>query len=316
MSSAIHHFPIQEVTDATVIEIIERLYQRQPRLEQLRGGVNMPVFGFTFADDRAERVIKLAGAASWKPWALLDEQAAMRALREQGLVEVPEIECSQDDLGWSTIPFFVTRRIRPGVQIETHLGPDDPDAERLRRQAGTLRARFGQIDWQCTTRTLTPRQAAEQIVRFINNTRPYLERLPAYRDVFTDLLNGAQELALAQGEAFGQGDAAEILTCDQHGLALVDFSGFVGAHRRLREIGMINGRLRFRYDGDPRLVTWHEQGFFAGEPITPAMRQELTIWELYALVMDVGWLTEVGRQVEAERQLAFAHQWLRQTRPI
>lgn len=309
-------FPIQEVTEATVIEIIERLYQQRPKVERLSGGVNFPVYAFSFGDESAAWVIKLAGVDQWRPWALLDEIAVMRALREQGFVEVPEIECCQEDLGWSTIPFFVTRRIRPGVQIETHLGPDDPDAERIWRQAGALRARFGQIDWQCTTRTLTPRQAVEQIVRFINSTRPYLERLPAYRDVFTDLLTTVQELAQAQGEALGQGDAAEILTCDQHGLAMVDFSGFVGAHRRLREVGMINGRLRFQYDGDQRLVAWHEQGFFAGESITPEMRQELTIWELYALVMDVGWLTALGRQDEAERQLAFARTHLLQTRPV
>ena len=97
---------------------------------------------------------------------------------------------------------------------------------------------------------------------------------------------------------------------------MVDFSGFVGAHRRLREIGMINGRLRFQYNGDPRLPKWHEQGFFAGEAITPAMRQELTLWELYALVMDVGWLTELGHQAEAENKLAFAQQYLRQTQPV
>lgn len=308
--------PIPAATEVMVIEIVERLYNRRPRVERLGGGVNMPVFAFQFDDEAEERVIKLAGTDRWKPWALLDEQAAMRALREAGLVEVPEIECCQDDLGWTTLPFFVIRRIRPGITIETQLGPDEPDAETIWRQAGALRTRFGQVDWQCTTRTLTPRQAAEQIVRFINNTSPYLERLPAYRTIFTDLLVAVKELALAQGEAFGQGDAAEILTCHQHGLALVDFSGFVGAHRRLRELGMINGRLRFQYDGDPRLVTWHEQGFFAGEPITPEMRQELTIWELYALVMDVGWLTELGRQAEAERQLAFAHQYLRQTHPI
>lgn len=308
--------PIQAVTETTVIEIIEQLYGRRPTIERLSGGVNFPVYAFSFSGETAERVIKLAGVDQWRPWALLDEIAAMRALREAGMVEVPEIEGCQEDLGWTTIPFFITRRIRPGVQIETELGPDEPDAERIWRQAGALRARFGQIDWQCTTRTLTPRQAAEQIVRFINNTSPYLDRLPAYRNVFTDLLIAVQELALAQGESFGQGDAAEILTCHQQGLALVDFSGFVGAHRRLREVGMINGRLRFQYDGDPRLVTWHEQGFFAGEQITPEMRQELTIWELYALVMDVGWLTALGRHTEAERQLAFAHQYLRQTQPI
>lgn len=309
-------FPIQPVTETTVSEIIERLYNQRPRLERLSGGVNYPVYGVSFDDGHEERVIKLAGVDQWRPWALLDEIAAMRALREAGIIEVPAIECTQEDLGWTTIPFFVTRRIRPGVQIEPDLGPEDPDAEQIWRQAGALRARFGQVDWQCTTRTLTPRQAAEQIVRFIRNTMPYLDRHPTYRGVFDDLLAAVKEVAMAQGEAFGQGDAAEILTCDQQGLAMVDFSGFVGAHRRLREIGMINGRIRFRYGGDPRLPTWHEEGFFAGESITPEMRQELTLWEIYALVMDVGWLTELGRQAEAESQLAFAQQWLTQTRPI
>lgn len=309
-------FPIQPVTEATVSEIIERLYNQRPRLERLSGGVNYPVYGVSFDDGSEERVIKLAGVDQWRPWALLDEIATMRALREAGIIEVPAIECTQEDLGWTTIPFFVTRRIRPGVQIEPDLGPDDPDAERIWRQAGALRARFGQVDWQCTTRTLTPRQAAEQIVRFIRNTMPYLDRHSIYAGVFNELLAAVKEVAMAQGEAFGQGDAAEILTCDQQGLAMVDFSGFVGAHRRLREIGMINGRIRFRYGGDPRLPIWHEEGFFAGEHVTPAMRQELTLWELYALVMDVGWLTELGRQAEAESQLAFAQQWLTQTRPI
>lgn len=309
-------FPIQPVTDATVIEIIERLYNQRPQVERLSGGVNFPVYAFSFDDDSEERVIKLAGVDQWRPWALLDEIAAMRALRGAGMVEVPEIEGCQEDLGWSTIPFFITRRIWPGVQIETDLGPDDPDAEQIWRQAGALRARFGQVDWQCTTRTLTPRQAAEQIVRFINNTMPYLERLPAYRDVFADVLTAVKEVAMAQGDAFGQGDAAEILTCHQHGLALVDFSGFVGAHRRLREIGMINGRLRFQYNGDPRLPMWHEEGFFAGESITPEMRQELTLWEIYSLVMDVGWLTELGHHDEAHSKLAFAQHYLWQTRPV
>jgi hypothetical protein len=309
-------FPIQPVTDATVVEIIERLYNQRPHLERLTGGVNYPVYAFSFADGREERVIKLSGVDQWRPWALLDEIAAMRALRSAGIVEVPEIECCQEDLGWTTIPFFVTRRIRPGVQIEPDLGPNDPDAEQIWRQAGALRARFGQVDWQCTTRTLTPRQAAEQILRAIKSTMPYLDRHPVYAGVFNELLATVTEVAMAQGEAFGQGDAAEILTCDQQGLGMVDFSGFVGAHRRLREIGMINGRIRFRYGGDPRLPTWHEEGFFAGEHVTPEMRQELTLWELYALVMDVGWLTELGRQAEAESQLAFAQQRLTQMRPV
>lgn len=309
-------FPIQPVTETTVSEIIERLYNQRPRLERLSGGVNYPVYAVSFDDGSEDRVIKLAGVDQWRPWALLDEIAAMRALREAGIVEVPAIEGCQEDLGWTTIPFFITRRIRPGVQIEPDLGPDDPDAEQIWRQAGALRARFGQVDWQCTTRTLTPRQASEQIVRFIKNTIPYLDRHPVYAGVFDELLTTVKAVALMQGEAFGQGDAAEILTCDQQGLAMVDFSGFVGAHRRLREIGMINGRIRFRYGGDPRLPTWHEEGFFAGEHVTPEMRQELTLWGLYALVMDVGWLTELGRQAEAESQLAFAQQWLDQTHPV
>ena len=240
----------------------------------------------------------------------------MRQLRSEGIVEVPEIEYTQEDLGWATLPFFVTRRIWPGIQIETQLGPNDFDAEHIWRQAGALRARLGQVDWQCTTRSLTPRQASEQLLRFIGNTEPTLERLPAYRGAFTDLLATVRELALAQGEYFGQGDASEILTCKEHGLALVDFSGFVGAHRRLRELGMINGRLRFQYDGDPRLVAWHEQGFFAGEQITTEMRQELTIWEIFSLVIDAGWLTDLGRHSECERQLSFAQQYLRQERPL
>lgn len=307
----------QEIDEAFIAAIMERLYRQRPSyVERLGGGVNMHVYAASFGDTQEDRVIKLAGEGRWKPWAILDEEAAMRALREQGILEVPEIEYTQEDLGWSTIPFFTTRRIQPGVMIENQLGPDDPEAERIWRQAGALRARFGQVDWQCTTRTLTPRQAAEQILRFAAGVEKDFAQLPAYQGVFAALIAAVRKLALAQGEFFGQGDAAEVLTAGDDGLALVDFSGFVGAHRRLRELGQINGRLRWRYQGDPRVADWHEQGFFGDETITAEMRQELTIWGIYSLVSGVGWMTQVGWLTERDSQLAYARQWLQTEHPV
>lgn len=79
---------------------------------------------------------------------------------------------------------------------------------------------------------------------------------------------------------------------------------------------MINGRLRFRYGGDPRLPMWQEQGFFDGESISPEMRQELTIWEIYSLVSNAGWLTDLGRDDECRQQLAFAQTQWAQEKPI
>jgi hypothetical protein len=196
------------------------------------------------------------------------------------------------------------------------VGPDYPNAEMAWRQAGALRRRLSAVDWQRIPRARTPREAAEQIVRFLDGDIEVLDRLLEYRGVFDALLAAVRGLALAEGDAFGQGDPAEILTCDDSGLALVDFSGFVGAHRRLRELGSINGVLRWRYAGDSRVVAWHEEGFFAGEVITHEMRQELTVWEIYALVSNAGWLTTIGRQDLRDRQLAFAHQRLEQERPV
>lgn len=304
------------VTDTTILEIAERLYNRRPHVERLSGGVNMHVYALGFGDPAQDRVIKVAGTDRWQPWAVLDEIAAMRALRGQGIHEVPEIEKTHEDLGWTTLPFLVTRHIRPGIMIENELRPDAPDAERIWRKAGALRARLGQVDWQCTTRTLTPRQAAEQIVRFVGYGRQTLAEMPDYVGVFDGLFDAVVELASAEGHHFGQGDSSEILTDGDDGLALVDFSGFVGAHRRLRELGLINGRVRFRYGGDPRVPTWHEEGFFAGEAVTPEMRQELTIWEIYSLVADAGWLTNLGRVDECRRQLEFAQARLEQAKPM
>ncbi len=306
----------QEINESFVVDIMERLYSRRPRVKRLGGGVNMHVYAVSFGDETEDKVIKLAGEGGWKPWAVLDEEAVMRALRRTGISEVPEIEYTQEDLGWSTVPFFVTRRVQPGLQIETGLGPDDRDAERIWRQAGGLRARLGQVDWQCTTRTLTPRQAAEQILRFATGVEEALDQLPSYQGVFDRLLGTVKALATAQGEHFGQGDPAEILTAGDNNLALVDFSGFGGAHRRLRELGLLNGQLRWLYGGDPRIVTWHEQGFFGGEAVTAEMRQELTVWELYSLVSGVGWMTQVGWIAERDSQLAFAHAWLQATQPV
>lgn len=124
----------QEVNEVFVAELMTRLYHRRTvTVERLKGGVNMHVYAVNFDDEKEDRVIKLAGQARWQPWALLDEEAVMRALRKQGIHEVPDIEYTQEDLGWSTLPFFVTRRIRPGVNIETSLGPDEADAERIWR---------------------------------------------------------------------------------------------------------------------------------------------------------------------------------------
>ena len=130
------------------------------------------------------------------------------------------------------------------------------------------------------------------------------------------MLEAVKSLACAEGQSFGQKDYCEVLTSGDDGLALVDFSGFVGAHRRLREVGLINGGLRWRHGDDPRPALWHEQGFFAGQPITREMRQELTIWEIYTLVSNVGWLTQTGRLAERDSQLAFAKQRLEAERPV
>jgi hypothetical protein len=312
----------QEITDSLVVEILAQLYGRRPAVERLGGGtnlskgVNMQVYAARFGADLADRVIKLPGEGRWKPWALLDEQLVMRALRDEGIPEAPEIEYTQEDINWFAPPFLVMRRVQPGASIETAVGPDYPNAESIWRQAGALRARLSAVDWRRIPRARTPCEAAEQILRFLDGDAEALDRLPEYRGLFDGLLAAVRELALAKGEAFGQGDPAEILTCDDGGLALVDFSGFVGAHRRLREPGSINGMLRWRYPGDARVVAWHEEGFFAGEVITHEMRQELTIWEIYALVSNAGWLTALGRQDLRDRQLAFARQRLVRERPV
>lgn len=79
---------------------------------------------------------------------------------------------------------------------------------------------------------------------------------------------------------------------------------------------LYNGRVRFRYGNDPSVPTWHEEGFFAGETVTPKMRQELTIWEIYSLVADAGWLTNLGRVDECKRQLDFAKEQLNILRAV
>lgn len=107
-----------EINDAAVLAIAEQLYRQRPEVERLSVGVNMHVYALAFAEPTPERVIKLAGAETWKPWAVLDEIAAMRALRREGIHEVPEIERTHEDPGWSTVPFLVTRRMRPGLLIE------------------------------------------------------------------------------------------------------------------------------------------------------------------------------------------------------
>ncbi|NJM40402.1 MAG: phosphotransferase [Anaerolineae bacterium] len=305
----------QNITAEYVAELMEHLYRHHLSIEVLSGGVNMRVFKASFGEKLEDRVIKFAGDGDWKPWAVLDEQVVMRTLREEGISEVPEIEFTQEAVGWSSPPFLVMRCIQPGLNIETDIGPNHPDAERIWRSAGALRAKLADVDWQCTTRTLTPRQAAEQLLRFVGWDEQALDRLPEFRGVFADLLDAVKTLARAQGQSFGQKDGCEMLT-DGDSLALVDFSGFVGAHRRLRELGMINGRLRWRDQTDPRAAQWHEQGFFAGQPITSEMRQELTVWEIYSLVSNAGWLTQTGRLVERDSQLDFARQRLEIERPV
>ncbi len=241
--------------------LFAKLYGQPPvTVEPIGDGVNMQVYAVHFAGGLPDKVIKMAGEGAWKPWAVLDEQAVMRALRDEGVAEVPEIERTQEDVDWSVRPFFTIKRFDPGTNIESGVGPDDPNAERIWRAAGALRAKLGRVDWQCTTRSLTPRQARAQIHRFLNWDKQALDALTEWRGVFDSLLDAARAYADLGGEHFGQMDEAEILLDGQQ-LALVDFSGFVGAHRRLREIGSINGRLRWRYDGDPRIPAWQENRF-------------------------------------------------------
>lgn len=287
-------------------DLFTKLYGQPPITVELIGdGVNMRVYAAHFAGGLPDKVLKMAGDGDWKPWAVLDEQAVMRALRDEGVVEVPEIEMSQEDVDWSVRPFFTIKRFDPGTNIESGVGPDYPNAERIWRSAGALRARLGRVDWQCTTRSLTPRQARAQIHRFLNWDKQALDALPAWRGVFDSLLDAARAYADLGGEHFGQMDEAEILL-DGEQLALVDFSGFAGAHRRLREIGSINGRLRWRYGGDRRIPAWQEAGFFGDEPVTPAMRRELTVYELSELASGAGWLADTGRTAERDSRLTFA----------
>ena len=65
-----------------------------------------------------------------------------------------------------------------------------------------------------------------------------------------------------------------------------------------------------------RIPSWQEEGFFDGEVITPEIRQELTIYEIYSLVGNAGWLTELGFMEERDRQLAFAKQRLETEYPV
>lgn len=286
--------------------LFAQLYGKPPITVTPTGdGVNMLVYAARFDGELGDKVIKMAGADDWKPWAVLDEQAVMRALRDEGLHEVPEIEKTQEDVAWRVRPFLTMRRFEPGTNIESGIGPDHPDAERIWRAAGALRARLGRVDWQCTTRSLTPRQARAQIHRFLNWDKQALDALPEWRGVFDAVLDAARAYADLSGEHFGQMDEAEILLDGQQ-LALVDFSGFVGAHRRLREIGSINGRLRWRYRGDPRIPAWQEAGFFGDEPVTPEMRRELTVYELSELASGAGWLAAAGRAAERDSRLSFA----------
>ncbi len=290
--------------------LVAKLYGRSPvSVERIGDGVNMLVYAAQFGGELGNKVIKMAGEGDWKPWAVLDEQAVMRALRDEGVYEVPEIEKTQEDVDWRDRPFFTMRQFEPGTNIETGVGPDDPNAERIWRAAGALRAKLGRVDWQCTTRSLTPRQARAQIHRFLNWDKQALDALPDYHGVFDAVIDDARAYADLGGENFGQMDEAEILL-DGQTLALVDFSGFVGAHRRLREIGSINGRLRWRYGGDPRIPAWQEAGFFGDEPVTPEMRRELTVYELSELASGAGWLADAGRKAERDSRLTFARKGL------
>ncbi len=283
-----------------------RLYGQPPlAVEPIGDGVNMLVSAAQFGSELGDKVLKMAGEGDWKPWAVLDEQVVMRALRDEGMHEVPQIERTQEDVDWRERPFFTMRRVEPGANIESGVGPDYPNAERIWRAAGALRARLGRVDWQCTTRSLRPRQARAQIHRFLNWDKQALDALPEWRGVFDSLFDAARAYAELGGEHFGQMDEAEILLDGQQ-LALVDFSGFVGAHRRLREIGSINGRLRWRYGGDPRIPSWQEAGFFGDEPVTPEMRRELTVYELSELASGAGWLAAAGRTTEHDCRMSFA----------
>jgi Phosphotransferase enzyme family len=289
-----------------IAALFARVYDRPvDAVYRIGDGVNMCVYAARLADDPVERVMKMAGDDDWKPWAVLDEQAVMNALRDEGVLEVPLIEYTQEHVAWTERPFFTMRRITPGINIENGIGPDHPDAERIWRAAGALRARLGRVDWQCTMRSLTPRQAWAQIGRFLNWDKQALDALPVYRGVFDALLDAVRALSEQGGDSFGQMDEAEILL-DGDGLALVDFSGFVGAHRRLRELGSINGRLRWRYGGDPRIPAWQEAGFFGDETITPEMRHELTLHEISELASGAGWLAQAGRSAERDSRLAYA----------
>ncbi|MCX6049081.1 MAG: hypothetical protein NT075_28605 [Chloroflexi bacterium] len=84
--------PTQEINAAFVTDIMERLYSQRPHMERLGGGVNMHVYAASFGDGAEDKVIKLAGEGQWKPWAVLDEEAVMRALCKQGISEVPEAD--------------------------------------------------------------------------------------------------------------------------------------------------------------------------------------------------------------------------------
>ena len=249
--------PPPEITDETITNILAQLYDQRPtsvwRLSggsNHSGGGNMHVYAASFPGNLEDRVIKLAGAEVWKQWTILEEQAVMGALRREGLTEVPTVEYSQNDLGWTTVPFLTMPHVQPGVNLATAIGPDHEEAADLWRKAGNLRARFSQIDWQCSRHTSPPRQVAEQLLRFVDSAEEAVAARPSYARVFTDLFAAIREFARSPLTYLGQTDPCEVLTCGQNGLALVDFSGFVGAHRRLRELGMINGWLRWKYDGD------------------------------------------------------------------
>ena len=304
-------------SNLNIYSIFEELYKQRPiSVQPLDHDVNMKVFVAKFEGTLEDRVIKLSNDEQWKKELVLDEQKIMSALRRNNLPEVPEVEFCQNDSSYKELPFFTMRYVKPGVNVDFLINADVENAEYIWKKTGLLRAKFSQVDWTKIPNVKTPQQAAEQLLQVSNDVEEALDEISGFNNVFADLINAARELAISSDCGLGQYDRSDILTCDINGLAMIDFSGFVGAQHRLREIGITNGWIKWVFQDDSRIPKWQEQGFFDGEAITKEVREILNIHEIYSLISNIIWQNDLALYERRNSQLEFALKRLNDEMPV
>jgi len=271
-----------ESPTAAVASIVRALYGAEPHVTRLPSNNNV-VFRVDFADGRASKVVKLAGASETAPASILREQQALAVLARHG-IDVPAVEFTQADLPGAGRVFTIMPLLAGTTLEEACKELDPPWAAEACRRAGAFVARMSAVPLAAMPFAHGPREH----LAFLARVRGWFAAENMLCPPFSTVLDEVAPLLAAAPRQVIHGDYAwnQIITDGRH-FTVIDWESAAVGHpldMLARAVAMAR-----EYGGRQEHIDWLIEGHDRLRPLCDAERRELHLRELWHHVGCMGW---------------------------